>query len=70
MGETPSYEEFDAVCLFCPSCRTAQPVRKRLLLELLDGELYEYLCARCNTSVGKKKDHSLSGKIITDLDIP
>ena len=29
-------------------------VRKRLLLVLLDREIYEYLCARCGTSVAKK----------------
>ena len=32
------------------------PVRKRLLLVLPESELYEYLCARCGTSVGKKNE--------------
>ncbi len=32
------------------------PVRKRLLLVLLDRELYEYVCARCGTSVAKKNE--------------
>ena len=52
----PDYEEFDAVSLYCPQCRTALPVRQRLLLVLPDGELFEYRCARCNTLVGKKKN--------------
>jgi hypothetical protein len=33
----------------------ARPVRERLLLVLPDGELYEYLCAVCGASVGKRK---------------
>ena len=55
-SDTPSYEEFDAVSLFCPTCQAAHPVRQRLLLALPDGELYEYRCSRCNTFVGKKKN--------------
>jgi hypothetical protein len=30
------------------------PVRSRLLLVLPDGELHEYLCQACATSVGTK----------------
>jgi hypothetical protein len=32
----------------------AMPVRERLLLVLPEGDKYEYLCARCGTSVGDK----------------
>ena len=32
------------------------PVRKHLLLVLLDKELYDYLCVGCGTSVGKKEE--------------
>ncbi len=53
--EQASYREFEAVHLFCPKCRDALPVRKKLLLVLPDGDLYEYRCTRCNTLVGKKK---------------
>jgi hypothetical protein len=49
------FEEFQASELFCGRCQTARPVRERLLLVLPDGELYEYLCAVCNASVGKRK---------------
>ncbi len=48
------FGEFVASELFCPSCRRAQPVRERLLLVLLDGELHEYVCARCGASLGKR----------------
>lgn len=48
------FENLEAVSLYCPRCQAAMPVRKRLLLVLLDGETHEYLCARCGASVGKK----------------
>ena len=48
------FENLEAVSVYCPKCRQAMPVRKRLLLVLLDKEIYEYLCARCGTSVAKK----------------
>jgi hypothetical protein len=50
-----SFEELQASVLFCGRCRAPQPVRERLLLVLPDGELYEYLCAACGDSVGKRK---------------
>jgi hypothetical protein len=50
-----SFEQFQASALFCPKCRTAQPVRERLLLVLPDGELSDYVCATCGTSVGSKR---------------
>jgi DNA-directed RNA polymerase subunit RPC12/RpoP len=49
------FEEFQASALFCPRCQTARPVRERLLLVLPDGELFEYLCAACGSSVGKRQ---------------
>ena len=48
------FEEFQASALFCARCQAARPVRERLLLVLPDGELYEYLCAACGASVGKR----------------
>jgi len=50
------YREFDATELYCPKCRQAVPVRKRLLLVLPEGDKYEYLCAYCSESVGTKID--------------
>jgi hypothetical protein len=49
-----AFKEFDATELFCPRCRKAAPVRKRLLLVLPEGDKYEYLCAVCSTTVGTK----------------
>ena len=45
---------FTASELYCPKCGRSQPVRERLLLVLPSGELHEFLCARCSTSVGKR----------------
>jgi hypothetical protein len=50
-----SFEEFQASVLFCGQCRAPQPVRERLLLVLPDGELHEYLCTVCGSSVGSRK---------------
>jgi hypothetical protein len=48
------YRDFDATELFCPKCRRAVPVRKRLLLVLANGDQYDYTCVHCGTSVGDK----------------
>ena len=48
------YEDFNASALYCPRCKRAMPVRSRLLLVLPDGELHEYLCQACATSLGTK----------------
>jgi len=49
-----SYKDFDATELFCPNCKRAVPVRKRLLLVLSNGDKYDYSCVFCGTSVGDK----------------
>jgi hypothetical protein len=49
------FEEFQASVLFCARCKQPQPVRERLLLVLPDGELHEYLCTACGSSVGSRK---------------
>ena len=48
------YDKFEASSLYCPRCRQAMPVRKKLLLVLPEGDKYEYLCAACFTTVGDK----------------
>ncbi len=48
------FEHLQATELYCPYCKQAMPVRERLLLVLPEGEKYEYVCARCGTSVGDK----------------
>jgi hypothetical protein len=49
------FEEFQASVLFCARCKQPRPVRERLLLVLPDGELHEYLCTGCGSSVGSRK---------------
>lgn len=43
--ETEMFKDLDATELYCPRCKQAVPVRKRLLLVLPEGDKYEYLCA-------------------------
>ena len=52
--ERGQFGSFHATMLYCPKCKEATPVRSRLLLVLPDGELHEYLCQYCGTSVGTK----------------
>jgi hypothetical protein len=56
------YDQFEATELYCPRCRQAMPVRKRLLLVLPEGDKYEYLCAACLTAVGDKIEKDTEGK--------
>ena len=51
------YGDMEVSELFCPSCRTARPVRRHLLLVLPTGNQYEYRCGACGTPVGEKKDN-------------
>ena len=48
------FGSFTASELYCPKCRSAQPVRERLLLVLPTGELHDFLWVRCATSLGKR----------------
>ena len=52
-----SFGELEASSLFCPRCKRATPVRKKLLLVLPTGNKYDYLCQTCGTSVGGKVDN-------------
>ncbi len=52
--EKGQFDQFNATMLYCSKCRDATPVRSRLLLILPDGELHEYLCQYCGSSVGTK----------------
>jgi hypothetical protein len=49
------FDEFRASELYCPQCRTARPVRERLLLVLPTGDLHEYRCAVCSTSLATRE---------------
>ena len=61
------FGSFTASELYCPKCQKAQPVRERLLLVLPSGELHEYVCARCATSLGKR---TVSGPAISPSSTP
>jgi hypothetical protein len=63
-----SYDEFEASEIFCPKCKRATPVRKRLLIVLPDGNKYDYLCSVCGTSVGSKMDDDTSAFSILKFD--
>jgi len=55
VSETPhQFEEFEASSLFCPKCKEAVSVRKKLLLVLPEGDKYDYLCTKCGNSIGSK----------------
>jgi hypothetical protein len=58
------FEDFSASALYCPHCKRAMPVRSRLLLVLPDGELYEYLCRACASSLGTKTVRRTDGSPI------
>lgn len=55
MAGPAAFEDLTASALYCPRCKAAMPLRERLLLVLPDGELYEYRCTRCLTSLGTRK---------------
>lgn len=49
------FENFTASSLYCDKCKTAMPVRERLLLVLPEKEIYDYLCTGCASSVGQRE---------------
>ena len=57
-----SFGQFNAALLYCNKCGQAMPVRQRLLLVLPDGEMYDYTCQRCNSSVGSKTEKAGQSK--------
>jgi len=54
------FDQFRASLLYCNKCGQAMPVRERLLLVLPDGDLYDYLCQKCGSSVGSKTEKTTS----------
>jgi len=51
---TQQFGAFTASELYCPKCKRAQPVREKLLLVLPSGELYEFLCTGCGSSLANR----------------
>lgn len=54
MRQPADFDQMEASLLFCPTCRRATPVRKRLLLVLPEGEKFDYVCTQCGTISGDK----------------
>lgn len=55
MSQPQQFENFTASSLYCEKCKTAMPVRERLLLVLPEKEIYDYLCTGCASSVGSRE---------------
>jgi len=55
LDEQKDFEDLEASQLFCPTCKRAMPVGKRLLVVLLDKEIFDYICTGCGSAVGKKE---------------
>ena len=49
-----TFDQMEASLLYCPKCRQATPVRKRLLIVLPEGDKFDYLCTQCGTISGDK----------------
>jgi len=49
------FENFTASSLYCDKCKTAMPVRERLLLVLPDREIFDYRCTDCGSSIGRRE---------------
>jgi hypothetical protein len=49
-----SFGSLEASLIFCPTCRQAMPVRKRLLIVLPEGDKHEYVCRTCATPCAVK----------------
>ncbi|MBI2943520.1 MAG: hypothetical protein HYY25_04910 [Candidatus Wallbacteria bacterium] len=50
------FRNLNATQLFCPTCQRSMPVREKLALYLPTGALYHYVCAQCDSVLGKKED--------------
>ena len=49
-----TFDQMEASLLYCPQCRQATPVRKRLLIVLPEGDKFDYVCVKCGTISGDK----------------
>lgn len=50
------FDEFNAQSLYCPKCKAAVSVTKKMLLILPNGNLYNYICKNCGKSLGSQTD--------------
>ncbi|MCO5061459.1 MAG: cytoplasmic protein [Kiritimatiellae bacterium] len=54
------FEKFSASELYCPRCRSSQPVYERLLLVLPSAEIFDIRCRQCGTSLGQREARGAS----------
>jgi len=52
---TEQFQNLRASELYCTRCKTARPVREKLLLVLPGGELYDFRCVVCGESCGTRE---------------
>ena len=52
---TKQFESLRASELYCPRCKTARPVRERLLLVVPSGEIHAYRCVVCGDTLGTRE---------------
>ena len=50
------FEDLEVSQVYCQKCKQAMPVRKRLLLVLLDKETFDYVCTGCGSPIAKKEE--------------
>jgi uncharacterized protein YbaR (Trm112 family) len=53
--ENAQFKNFSASELYCGKCKRAMPVREKLLLSLPSGDIFDYICTSCGSSLGTKK---------------
>ena len=51
-NQANQYKDFKASELYCPKCKKSMPVREKMLLVVPGGDLFDYVCVKCGTSVG------------------
>jgi hypothetical protein len=65
MRQRKQFESLRASELYCPKCRTARPVRERLLLVLPRAEIHDYRCTVCGESLGTRETTNRSPMEVT-----
>ena len=60
------FGQFTASELYCPKCKSSQPVRERLLLVLPTGELHEFLCSALRHFPGQAHGNRPGGRTRTE----
>ncbi|TNE45496.1 MAG: hypothetical protein EP343_26640 [Deltaproteobacteria bacterium] len=50
----PSFEKLRVSEVYCPACKTAQPVKEVLGYEDADVTVFHVVCQHCNSVVGQR----------------